>query len=296
MNPPLVAFLTLLLAPLPALAQGNGSVTLLEGSLRLIRGSNVLQATESVQVKQGDILETADQGFAQLEFAGGAIVALGPATRLYIFRQGGSGKSSEPELILLSGWLKAESNSGSTPFRYETPTLAGTTGNGSLVFHTNETGCDLFVEGGAATVSDVSAEGYARQPKPAKVGQFFSRHGGKDVTTLTRPTPVFIEGMPIAFRDTLPSRVAHFKGKPAEPKLQHAVSYAEAEPWLTMPAAWRRGFVERFEPRLKDPEFRRQLEARLSQYPEWDPILHPEKHPPENAPAAPKSETPPPRM
>jgi hypothetical protein len=43
--------------------------------------------------------------------------------------------------------------------------------------------------------------------------------------------------------------------------------------------------VDRFAPRLKDPEFRKQLEAHLTQYPEWDPILHPEKHPPENAPA-----------
>ena len=112
---------------------------------------------------------------------------------------------------------------------------------------------------------------------------------------VARPTPAFIDGMPTAFRDTLPSRLAHFQGKPAEPKLLHAVSYAEAEPWLTMPAGWRRGFVERFESRLKDPEFRRQLEVRLNQYPEWDPILHPEKHPPENAPAVPNSQSPHPR-
>jgi hypothetical protein len=296
MNPPLAALLALLLAPLPAVAQSAGSLTLLEGSLRVIRGSNVLQAAESIQVKQGDILETGEGGFAQLEFAG-AIVALGPASRLYILRQGASGKSAEAELVLLSGWMKAEANSGATPFQYETPSLAATTTNGSLVFHANESGCDLFLESGAATISEISPEGHARQPKPGKAGQFFSRYGVKEVTTLTRPTPAFIQGMPTAFRDTLPSRLAHFKGKPAEAKIQHAVSYAEVEPWLTMPAAWRRGFVERFEPRLKDPEFRKQLEARLNQYPEWDPILHPEKHPPGNAPATvPNSQSPRPRV
>lgn len=240
-----------------------------------------------MQVRQGDMLETGERTFAQMELAGGAIVALGPTSRLYLLRPGAAGKGgdSAAELVLLSGWFKAESGAGAATFRYETPTLAATTGNGSLVFHTNDSGSDVFVESGAATISEVTSEGHAREPKPGKWGQFFSHHGGKGVTALPRPTPAFIDGMPVAFRDTLPSRLAHFKGKPAEPKIQHAVSYAEAEPWLTMPSAWRRGFVERFQSRLQDSEFRKQLEARLNQHPEWGPILHPEKNPSENAPA-----------
>jgi hypothetical protein len=43
-----------------------------------------------------------------------------------------------------------------------------------------------------------------------------------------------------------------------------------------MPSAWRKGFVNRFEPRLKDPEFRKQLENHVAEYPEWLPILHPD--------------------
>src|SRR5262249_8418572 len=155
----------------------------------------------------------------------------------------GKGGDSAAELILLRGWLKAESGGGAATFRYETPTLAALTGNGSLGFHTNESGCDLFVESGAATISEVTSEGHDREPKPAKAGQFLSHHGGKGATALPRPTPAFIDGMPVAFRDTLPSRLAHFKGKPAEPKVQHAVSYAEAETWLHMTSAWRRRCV-----------------------------------------------------
>jgi len=41
---------------------------------------------------------------------------------------------------------------------------------------------------------------------------------------------------------------------------------------------WRRGFVERFQPRLKDAEFRRELDGHIRDYPEWDPVLHPEKY------------------
>lgn len=298
MNPALAVCVALLLAPLPALAQGAGSLTFLEGSLRLIRGTTVSQAVESMQVRQGDILETGERAFAQVELTGGAIVALGPSTRLYLLRPSAARTGLDPaaELILLSGWLKAEAGSAATPFRYQTPGLAAATGNGALVFHTTENGSDLFVESGAATISEVSTEGHAREPKPAKAGQFFSHAGGKGVTVLARPTPAFIDGMPVAFRDTLPSRLAHFKGKPGEPKAQHAVSYAEAEPWLTMPPAWRRGFVERFQSRLQDPEFRKQLESRLNKYPEWDPVLHPEKRSPENAPASVPTQSQPPRF
>jgi hypothetical protein len=91
--------------------------------------------------------------------------------------------------------------------------------------------------------------------------------------------------MPQAFRDTLPSRLARFAGKSVEPKADHQVTYAEIQSWLTMPSAWRRGFVDRFEPRLRDPEFRKQLELHVAEFPEWDPILHPEKKQPD-APSA----------
>jgi hypothetical protein len=286
MNPRLAYLLALLLTPLPALAQNAGSVTLLEGSLRMIRGSNVLQAPESVQLRQGDILESGEKGFAQIELLGGAVIALGPASRLYLLRaSGGKGSESAAELILLNGWMKAEVSTSGASFRYETPGLAAATGNGTLVFHTNENGCDVFIENGAATISEVSSEGYARQGKAGKAGQFYSGRAGKGVSMLMRPTTAFIEGMPAAFRDTLPPRLAHFKGKPAEPRIEHAVSYAEAAPWLSMPSTWRRGFVERFQSRLSDPEFRKQLESGLNRYPEWEPILHPEKPPAQNAPA-----------
>jgi hypothetical protein len=236
-----------------------------------------------MRLRQGDILESSEKGFAQLEFVGGAIVALGPLSQVYIFRhgQGGkaSGESSGGDLVLLSGWLKGESNSSAGSYRYASPLLAATTGNGTVVFHRTESGCDIFVESGSAVISEVSPEGNSRQPAAAKAGQFFSRQAGQSPVSLSRPSPAFVAALPIPFRDTLPSRLSHFTDKPAEPKVLHQVSYAEIQPWLTMAPAWRKGFVERFESRLKDPEFRKQLEMHVGEYPEWDPILHPEKHP-----------------
>jgi len=81
--------------------------------------------------------------------------------------------------------------------------------------------------------------------------------------------------MPKQFRDTLPPRQGRFSEKPAEPKAEHPVSYAEIEPWLTAPSAWRRGLAERFAPRLSDPNFRKQIELHEHELPDWGPILHP---------------------
>jgi hypothetical protein len=277
--------LALWLLPIPAAVQGVGSVTLLEGSLRVIRGTNVLKGIEGMHLRQGDILESSDTGFAQVEFDGGAVIALGGASRVYVRRHsGGKGGSKEPaELILLSGWLKGESSATAGSYRCATPELTATAPSATVLIHSYEGASDVFVESGTATVGETTPDGGVRASAAAKAGQFFSRHSGKGVTTATRPTPAFIDAMPHPFRDTLPSRLARFAGKTIEPKVDHQASYAEIEPYLRMPPAWRRGMVERFEPRLKDAEFRKQLEAHLANHPEWDKILHPEKQPKEPA-------------
>jgi hypothetical protein len=296
---PLWMMLALLLLPIPGAAQGIGSVTFLEGSLRVIRGTGVLRGAEGMYLRQGDILESSDRGIVQLEFVGGTVVVLGPSSRLYIFRHAVGRSSGEAgsdsigtQLDLLSGWLKGESKSGAGSYRYQTPILAATTGNGTVVVHGYESGSDVFVESGSANVAEVSPDGSARHAGAAKAEQFFSRPAGKSLASSSRPNATFVDAMPRAFRDTLPSRLAHFAGKSVEPKTDHQVTYAEIQPWLTTPSAWRRGFVDRFEPRLRDPEFRRQLELHVAEYPEWDAILHPEKQHPETPPApVPNSES-----
>jgi hypothetical protein len=280
--------LALLLLPVPALAQGIGSVTFLESPLRVMRGTGVLRGAEGMYLRQGDILESSDKGIVQLEFAGGTVVVLGPSSRLYILRHVGGRSSNEAgsdstgtQLVLLSGWLKGESKSGAGSYQYQTPYLATQTANGTLVIHCYETASDIFVESGSATIAEVSPDGIARHPVPAKAGQFFSRRAANSVASVSRPSAAFVDAMPQAFRDTLPSRLARFAGKSVEPKADHQVTYAEIQSWLTMPSAWRRGFVDRFEPRLRDPEFRKQLELHVAEFPEWDPILHPEKKQPD---------------
>lgn len=276
-----LALASLLLSP-PLVGQGIGSVTLLEGSLRVIRGTSVFQGAEGMNVRAGDIFESSEGAFVQLEFANGAIVALGPASRLYIFQhattEASSGQTVALDLVMLSGWLKSESGPGKHSYLYRSPMLVVTTTGGTVVLRSNQNACDVFVESGSASISEVSQGGNLRQITAAKVGQFVSRQKGASVINLPRPNPAFLEAMPRQFRDTLPSRLAHFAGKSIEPKQEHQVSYEEIQHWLTIPAAWRRGFAERFAPRLSDPDFRKQIELHVDAYPEWEPILHPKKN------------------
>ena len=291
MKPVFRVLLLVLLVPLSVRAQETGTVTMVEGALRVIRGALVMQGAESMHLRQGDILESADPGFVQLEFPGGGVVALGPASRLYLLsvRPGRAGeKSGVPAvvLVLLSGWMKGEVGTNAGAYRYFTPLLAATSRAGSVVVH-SAVPAEIFVESGSAVIGVVRPDGNLGESTSAQGGQFFTRQAGKGIVPASRPNPGFINGMPPYFRDTLPPRLARFAGKrPAEPRREHEVAYSEIQPWLSMDAAWRRGFIARFGSRLSDPEFRRAMEAHMSEHPEWDRILHPEKYEPKTPPAS----------
>jgi hypothetical protein len=268
----LIAFLLL---PCQAMAQGT-TMTFLEGKVWLIRGPSVLPCSEGMRLLQEDILETTTSGFAQIEFNGGTIVALGPASQMLLFRAGATGG----ELVLLSGWLKGETSVKGGPFRYYTTHLGAAAKDGTLVLHGSPNGAEIFVESGSGTVYEMTPQGVMSHSVTVKSGQFLSRKSGKNVLVGGRPDPVFLESLPQAFRDTLPSHLAAFQGKKPPPaaRTDHQVTYKEIQPWLTIGQAWRGGFVERFKPRLKDPEFRRGVEDHLDNHPEWDVVLHPEKY------------------
>jgi len=282
MNAVLTLLLLCLLQPLAVAAQEIGTITLVEGSLRVIRGTTVLRGTEGLRLHRGDIIESSTPGFVQMELLGGAVVALGPATRVFFY--GHAAKTTD--LFVLGGWLKGETGSKAGTYRYASPLLAVTTRDGTVVLHALSNGTDIFVESGSAGISKVSPEGNMGIADAARAGQFFSRHAGQGINPSPRPSTAFVESMPRPFRDTLPTRLSRFSGKPPEPRRDHEVTYSEIQPWLTIGQAWRKGFVERFQPRLKDAEFRKALEAHLKDHPEWDPVLHPENHHPKTAPAA----------
>jgi hypothetical protein len=281
------ALLFAVLAFLPSAlrAEELGTFTLMEGSVRILRGTMVLRGVEGMRFQNGDIVETSSPGFVQAEFSGGTIAAIGPATRVWIH-----GSGSQRDLVLMSGWVKGETTGGGGTYRFVGPLLSASAKGGAVIVHTAPGAAEIYVETGTATISEAEST----KTMAAKAGQFFTRHTGKNVVVGPRPEGAFVDAMPRPFRDTLPSRMSRFAGKkPAEPKPDHEITYAEAEPWLRLGRGWRRLFSERFQPRLKDAEFRKSVEQHISEYPEWDRVLHPEKY--ENPPSAPSAaSTPPP--
>jgi hypothetical protein len=252
-------------------SQEVGTLTLLKDTpLHVIRGVSMLQGVEGMKLRLGDILETgpAATAQAQLEFSGGAVVELGPSSQLYIMSQTGG----TADLVLLSGWLKGETTSGS--YRYSSPIVSATTKGGNVLLHATSDASDAFVEHGTASVS---GGGAAIPSSPDKI--FFTHQVGKPLVPAERPSKDFIAGMPLSFRDVLPPRLSAFATKkPPVPKSDHDVSYAEVERWLMLPAAWRKGFAVRFKPRLQDNAFRQAITEHLKALPDWEPVLHPEDH------------------
>jgi hypothetical protein len=224
-----------------------------------------------MRLRPGDILVTGPSATAQaqLEFTGGAIVELGPSSQLLVF----SHSPSAAELVLLAGWLKGETTAG--VYRYASPVMTATSKGGNVLLHAQGDAAEVFVEKGAATVSLGGAAPVASSADKL----FFVRKAGKPMPAAGRPSQEFVVAMPVSFRDFLPSRLARFEGtKPPLPQVDHDVSYAEIERWLTISPAWRRGFVERFKPRLQDAAFRAAIETHLTAFPEWEPVLHPQNH------------------
>jgi hypothetical protein len=260
-----------LLAAVHGRAQDIGSVTLLKDTpLRVLRGVSVLQGAEGMRLRQGDFLVTGPAATTQvqLEFAGGAIVEIGPSSEVYLF----SVTASSQEIVVPTGWLKGETSSGT--LRCSNPLVSVSTRGGNVLVHAGAGVADVFVEKGAAQVSGGSAPIASSNDKI-----FFTRKAGKPVTAAGRPSADFVGAMPISFRDELPPRISRFAGKkPPEPRVDHEVSYADVESLLSLPANWRRGLVERFRPRLQDPAFRQAIEAHIASLPEWKPYLNPDNH------------------
>jgi hypothetical protein len=264
----------MVLVPLSGLAQTVGTLTLKEGPVRLIRGVTAFQAAEGTSLRAWDILESSDKGIAQLELPGGSVVALGPSTRVLILGHG----AKADQFVLMTGWLKGETNPAAGMTRYVSPQLSTSASDATIILRASPAASDAYFESGSGKITLDSGNVVA-----AKAGQFFSRKSGKKAIPAGRPDADFLNDMPVAFRDTLPSRLARFP-KPVEPKAEREVNYADVEAWLRF-GPWRQSFVERFTPRLKDAAFRAEIEKHLKELPEWDDALHPEDKD-QNAPTA----------
>jgi hypothetical protein len=251
-------------------------VTLLEGPAVLTRGVARHALAEGVRLQSGDILEIPDKSLAEIEFADGAALALGPGARVLALSLPRA-KPAPGDFYMVQGVAKLSGAKPTSRLRVVTPLFALHAVEGTAVLRLHDSEASVFIEGGEVRLSPPGASS-AQAGQRLKGGDFYSVKADQKGVLAARPAPAFVSALPKAFLDPLPSRMARFKDRQAQPRRLDAASYAEVETWLKAPPAIRRGMPARFQSRAADPAFRAALVANLRFHPEWDPILFPEKY------------------
>lgn len=271
-----------LLLPLGASANEDvATLTLLEGQATLVRGTRGYVPAEGIKLKHADILHTGKNGLAQIEFDDGAVIELGADTR-YLADLPGA-RSSPPVVgphYLLSGWLKltVPKRQEAAQYRLDTPLFSLLVGAGVSVVHILPAEGSLFMESGEATILEPAGRTVARVA--VRPGRFYTRKNGqKGASSEHLPAP-FVDAMPRAFRDTLPRRLAKFKGRDVAPRPGPDFTYADVEGWLKSDREVRQVLVPLWRAKADDPAFRAGLVANMRYHWEWDPIVFPEKYKP----------------
>lgn len=291
-----LGLLGLLLTAAPAWAAALATATIADGEVQLVRDTTRHAAAEGVRLVKDDIVETtAKTRFVRIEFADGVILDLGPESRALIAPRFSGERAKQPSRFhLLRGTAKLTVPKPLTPAAGSF-TIANTDITGvakSAVFAAQGPELQVFAESGEVTLQERRA-GKVVAKATVKNSEFYSRAADGKANSTPRPTGPFIQKLPRAFMDTLPSRAAAFASRDVAPKPLADISYPEAEPWIDAEGL-RAYFVTRWKPLAQNAAFREGLAANMANHPEWDRILFPEKYLPKpaassaagNAPAA----------
>jgi hypothetical protein len=269
----LVASLLAVLLPIDVLAAESGAMlALAEKPVRIIRGVQVYQGVSGTLLLKDDIVETGDGG-GQVELGADQIVGLGPRTRIYLLALGQEGKAPA-EVALLQGWVKVRAGSGSTT-RVATSALNADVAQGAVIVHSEAGKEELFADAGEQQAARLDDKGKPGAPVKVPAESYAFVDPGKPLVLQARPAKTFLAAMPPPFRDRLAAGPALGKAARQPAIKDRDVAFADVEPWLGSGLAVRKTFVTRFRPRLKDPQFRKELDQALGQGSEWQAVLHP---------------------
>jgi FecR protein len=280
-------FLAVLANAAPAApAAPFGTVTLLEGSGEFLRATSRYSLEEGVKLEPGDVIELADKSLLQIEFGSGAILALGPKSRLLSFPP--AAKKPTNEFFVLQGTLKVVVPKSDTEgLRFITPHVSLSIVDATALISTSADQSAVFMERGEARAREEGGAGAGANLTLIKSGEYYSRAVNEKANVTARPPQGFIAGLPRAFLDALPSLGAKFKDSDAVPKKTTDFTYAEVEAWLKSTLAVRKVLVPRWRSKARDPAFRSALATNIKDHPEWDRILYPEKYIPKTRPVEP---------
>ncbi len=275
----------LALAALPARAATEASiVTIAEGDARVLRGAVWYRVVAGAPFQDGDVIQAGQRTTVQVELgAGGTLNLVGPGA-LYAAALPAAGGKEPLEFGMVEGWLKYAAAAPGAGARVRTPVAVVAVNEGIVVVHHDDRLFEMFVETGSARLAETGRPGRDGPWSDARAGQYWSRDGDGAFVTERRAPVKFVASMPRHQIDNLATLAPRFKGQRPALVAEREITLAEADPWLAGP--YRRAFVRRLHGRLADPAFRRDVEAKIAAYPEFDRVLHPEKFAPNPAAAA----------
>jgi hypothetical protein len=204
------------------------------------------------------------------------LLALAPHSRVLVLTKNRPSAGCDLLVYGLDGMIKFAQTSAVARMRIcvQMAQIRSTLTLGSAIQRLDGFAVSVFAEKGDLLVQDIGPTGISRSLVKVPAEQFAEWRSERALTVLARPTPQFLAAVPASFQDELTPMADRLRDVRSEPVAQRGVSYADIADWLkAMPR--RVEFVRRFQPRLKDPEFRRQLDAELGKSTPWGPILHP---------------------
>jgi hypothetical protein len=252
-----------------------GIVTILEGKATVIRGLSQFDVAEGVRLYPGDLVRTEPKSLLRVEYADECSLEAGPQTQLQLFHPADKKRAGRPALYLMEGWLKLACKAGSdAAFASKDVDVVGI--SRVIVVHATGARRAIFAEQGTAKV--VRRQKSDSTSVSLNPGDFLVVQPGEAADVQPRPAPQFMESLPRAYRDTLPSRYSVYVTRTTEPQNLRGFVYSDVEPWVNGETAIRRQFVGLWIRKANDPAFRGALDRDLAMHPEWDRILHPEKY------------------
>lgn len=258
-----------------------GMVAILDGDAQLVREASRYKLEEGTPLAREDIVETGPQSrLTRLEFQDGTMVDLGPSARVMLAPPLPSSRSKLPAAVyLLQGWVKWTPGKPAAALTSAAMDLQGS--GRSVVAAVTRGGTVLaFAEAGEWSVTERRDGGKSLTTTtlPVKQEELYTRELPAKGKVLERASAEFLQKMPHAFVDSLPSRIKELA--PVAPKKVGEVAYADVQPWIDAEPAVRKLFVTRWRAKAAEPEFRKGLQAGMSAHPEWDRIVNPQKYQP----------------
>jgi hypothetical protein len=204
------------------------TVTITEGPASIVSGAAAYLTAPGMRLQTCDIVRTGAQAIVQLEDDDGGQILIGPDS-LFVVDLPSGGEGVVGPHFLISGWAKVTVPKRDKAPRYQimTPHVELSTPAGVIALRAASDGSEFFVELGDAVTTSTGAR------TTVGAGRLFARKAGAGRGAVAdNLKSAFVQAMPRAFRDTLPTRLAAVKAN--NPRARPAPDFnpADVQGWL----------------------------------------------------------------